>query len=52
MDKKNAIRTETKIFYAVYPNNSPIQAFFHLGKHGTVLQTELLTILEVTKDLH
>ena len=31
-------------FYAKYPNNSPEQAFFHLGIHSTVLQAEILAM--------
>ena len=38
-------------FYAEYPNNSPKQAFFHLGTHGTVFQAEVLAIPKVTKNL-
>ena len=38
-------------FYAKYPNNSPKQAFFHLGLHSTVFQAKILAILEVTKNL-
>ena len=38
-------------FYAEYPNNSPKQAFFHLGIHSTVLQAEVLAISEVAKNL-
>ena len=34
-------------FYAEYPNNSPKQAFFHLGIHSTVFQAEALAIPEV-----
>ena len=37
--------------YAEYPNNSPKQAFFHLGIHSTVFQAEVLAISEVTKNL-
>ena len=37
--------------YAEYPNNSPKQAFFHLGIHSTVFQAEVLAISEVAKDL-
>ena len=29
-------------FYAAYPNNTPKQAVFHLGIHGTVFQAEVL----------
>ena len=36
-------------FYAEYPNNSPKQAFFHLGIHSTVFQAEVLAITEVAK---
>ena len=39
-------------FYAEYPNNSPKQAFFHLGIHSTVFQAEVLAISEVAKNLH
>ena len=28
-------------FYAEYPNNSPKQAFFHLGIYSTVFQAEV-----------
>ena len=39
-------------FYAEYPNNSPKQAFFHLGIHSTVFQAEVLAIIsKVAKDL-
>ena len=38
-------------FYAEYPNNSPKQAFFHLGIHNTVFQAEVLAISEVAKNL-
>ena len=38
-------------FYAENPNNSPIQAFFHLGIHGNVFQAEVLAISEKTKNL-
>ena len=38
-------------FYAEYPNNSPKQAFFHLGIHGTVFQAEVLAIPEGAKNL-
>ena len=31
-------------FYAEYPNNSPKQAFFHLGIHSTVFQAEVLAM--------
>ena len=37
--------------YAEYPNNSPKQAFFHLGIHSTVLQAEVLAISEEAKNL-
>ena len=33
-------------FYAEYPNNSPKQAFFHLGIYSTVFQAEVLAISE------
>ena len=35
--------------YAEYPNNSPKQAFFHLGIYSTVFQAEVLAISEVAK---
>ena len=38
-------------FYAEYPNNSPKQAFFHLGIYSTVFQAEVLAILQVAKNL-
>ena len=38
-------------FYEEYPNNSPKQAFFHLGIHSAVFQAEVLAILEVSKEL-
>ena len=38
-------------FYAENPNNSPKQAFFHLGIHSTVFQKEVLAIPEVAKNL-
>ena len=38
-------------FYADYPNNSPKQAFFHLGIYGTVFQAKVLAILEVVNNL-
>ena len=38
-------------FYANYPNNSPKQAFFHLGIYSTVFQAEVLAISEVAKNL-
>ena len=38
-------------FYAEYRNNSPTQAFFHLGIYGAVFQAEVLAISEVTKNL-
>ena len=38
-------------FYAEHPNNSPKQAFFNLGKHGTMFQAEVLAIPEVAKNL-
>ena len=38
-------------FYAEYPNNSPKQAFFHLGIYRTVFQGEVLAISEVAKNL-
>ena len=36
-------------FYAEYPNNSPKQAFFHLGNYSTVFQ--VLAISEMAKNL-
>ena len=38
-------------FYAEYPNNSPKQAFFHLGIYNTVFQAEVLAISERAKNL-
>ena len=38
-------------FYAEYPNNSPKQAFFHLGICSTVFQAEVLAIPEMAKNL-
>ena len=38
-------------FYAKYPNNSPKQAFFHLGIYSTVFLAEVSTISEVAKNL-
>ena len=38
-------------FFAEYPNNSPKQAFFHLGIYSTVFQAEVLAISEVAKNL-
>ena len=38
-------------FYAEYPNNSPKQAFFHLGIYSTVFQAEVLAISEMAKNL-
>ena len=38
-------------FYAKNPNNSPKQAFFHLGIHSTVFKAEVLAIPEVAKNL-
>ena len=37
-------------FYAAYPNNSPKQAFFHLGIYSTVFQAEVSAIPKVAKD--
>ena len=37
--------------YAEYPNNSPKQAFFHLGTQSTVFQAEVSAIPEVAKNL-
>ena len=34
-------------FYADYPNNSPKQAFFHLGIYSTMFQAEVLAISEM-----
>ena len=38
-------------FYTECPNNSPKQAFFHLGIYSTVFQVEVLAISEVAKSL-
>ena len=38
-------------FYTEYPNNSPKQAFFHLGIYSSVIQAEVLAISEVAKNL-
>ena len=38
-------------FYAEYQNNSPKQAFFHLGIYSTVFQAEVLAISKVAKNL-
>ena len=38
-------------FYAEYPNNSPKQAFFHLGIYNTVFQAEVLAISKMAKNL-
>ena len=38
-------------FYAEYPNNSPKQAFSHLGIYSTDFLAEVLAISEVTKNL-
>ena len=38
-------------FYAEYPNNSPKQAFFHLGIYSTVFQAEVLAISKVAMNL-
>ena len=38
-------------FYVEYPNNSPKQAFFHLGIHSIVFQKEVLAVSEVAKNL-
>ena len=38
-------------FYAENPNNSPKQAFFHLGIHSTAFLAKVLAIPEVAKDL-
>ena len=39
-------------FYVKYPNNSPKQAFFHLGIYSTVVQAEVLAISEVKEKMH
>ena len=38
-------------FFVEYPNNSPKQAFFHLGMYSTVFQAEVLAISDVPKNL-
>ena len=38
-------------FYAENPSNSPKQAFFHLGIHGTVFLADVLAFPEVAKNL-
>ena len=38
-------------FYAEYPNNSPKQAFFHLGIYSTMFQAEVLAVSEMAKNL-
>ena len=38
-------------FYSKFPNNSPKQAFFHLGIHSTVFLAEVLAISELAKNL-
>ena len=38
-------------FFAEHPNNSPKQAFFHLGIYSTVFQAEFLAISEMAKNL-
>ena len=38
-------------FYVEYPNNSPKQAFVHLGIYSTVFQAEVLAISEMAKNL-
>ena len=38
-------------FYAESPNNSPKQAFYHLGIYSTVFQAKVLAILKVAKNL-
>ena len=38
-------------FYAKYPNNSPKQAFFHLGIYSTLFLAEVLATSEVAKNL-
>ena len=38
-------------FYAENLNNSPKQAFLHLGIHGTVFQIKVLALPEVAKNL-
>ena len=40
-----------RVFIQEYPNNSPTQAFFHLGIYSTVFQAEVLDISEVAKNL-
>ena len=44
-------RVGAGVYYAEYPNNSPKQAFFHLGIYSIVFQAEVLAISEVTKNL-
>ena len=38
-------------FYAEYPDNSPKQAFFHLGIYSTLFQAEVLAISKMAKGL-
>ena len=38
-------------FSAEYPNNSPKQAFFHLGFYSIMFQAKVLAISEVAKNL-
>ena len=38
-------------FYAEYPNNSPKQAFFHLGIYSIAFLAEVLAISEMAKNL-
>ena len=38
-------------FHAEYPNDSPKQAFFHLGIYSSVFQAEVLAISEMAKNL-
>ena len=38
-------------FYVKHPNNSPKQAFYHLGIYSTVFQAEVLAISEIVKML-
>ena len=39
------------VFYVEHPNNSPKEAFFHLGISSTVFQAEVLAISEMAKNL-
>ena len=50
----DGLKLETRVgagFYAEYPNNSPKQAFFHLGIYSLVFQAEVLAIPKVAKNL-